>query len=128
MNDNGTGSGELTQAELVQQQHGGALRVGNPGNRGGPGRPPSALRERLRGSLDERVAVLEEIADNPDASDRDRIKAVDILGKYGLGTVREVTVEDVREKLRTTLELLRQELDEDQADHLIGRLQTIWTS
>ena len=118
----------MTQAELVQQQHGGALRVGNPGNRGGPGRPPSALRERLRGSLDERVAVLEEIADNPDASDRDRIKAVDILGKYGLGTVREVTVEDVREKLRTTLELLRQELDEDQADHLIGRLQTIWTS
>ena len=53
----------MTRTELVPQQHGGALRVGNPGNRGGPGRPRSALRERLRGSLDERVGVLEEIAD-----------------------------------------------------------------
>ena len=119
----------MTAETLVAQPNGGALLSGGrAGNRGGTGRPSNALRERLRGSLDERVAVLEEIADNPDASDRDRIKAVDVLAKYGLGTVREVTVEDVREKLRTTLELLRQELDEDQADHLIGRLQTIWTS
>ena len=117
----------MTQAELVQQQHGGALRVGNPGNRGGPGRPPSALRERLRGSLDERVAILEQIADNPDASDRDRIKAVDVMARYGLGTLRELSVEDVRERLRATLELLKQELHEDDADRLIARLRGIWT-
>ena len=118
----------MRAVELVPQKHGGALLAGGrPGNRGGSGRPSNALRERLRGSLDERVAVLEEIADNPDASDRDRIKAVDILGKYGLGTVREITVEDVRGRLRATLELLRDELDEDQADRLIGRLKGIWT-
>ena len=116
----------MTETDLVPQQHGGALRVGNPGNRGGPGRPPSALRARLRGSLDERVGVLEQIADDESASHRDRIKAVDVLARYGLGTVREITIEDVREKLRITLELLRDELDEDEADHLITRLRDIW--
>ena len=119
----------MRAVERVPQKHGGALLAGGqPGNRGGLGRPPSALRERLRGSLEERVAVLEEIADDPDALDRDRIKAVDVLGKYGLGTVREVTVEDVKEKLRQTLELLKQELDPDEADRLIGRLKRIWTA
>ena len=91
------------------------------------GKPPSALRERLRGSLEERIEVLEEIADDPNSADRDRIKAVDILGKYGLGTVREITLEHVRERLRQTLELLKLELDEDEADRLITRLKGIWT-
>ena len=99
---------------------------GQPGNAGGVGRPPSALRERLRGSLDERVVVLEQIADDESAAHRDRIRAVDTLAKYGLGQIREVTVEHVRERLRLTLELVRAELDPDEADRLIGRLREIW--
>ncbi len=118
----------MTRTELVQQQHGGALKVGNPGNRGGPGRLPSALRERLRGSLDERVVVLEQIADDESASHRDRIRAIDTLAKYGLGQIREVSVDDVRGKLGATIELLRQDLDPDEADHLITRLRGIWSS
>ena len=118
----------MNTVERIPQKHGGALLAGGqPGNRGGLGKPPSALRERLRGSLEQRIEVLEEIADNPDALDRDRIKAVDILGKYGLGTLRELSVEDVRERLRATLELLKQELHEDDADRLIARLRGIWT-
>jgi hypothetical protein len=36
-------------ATLIPQPHGGALLPGGkPGNRGGPGRPPDAHRERLR--------------------------------------------------------------------------------
>jgi hypothetical protein len=46
------------------QRHGGALNAGGTeGNAGGPGRPPSVLRERLRGSFDKRIEVLEAIAD-----------------------------------------------------------------
>ena len=121
-----TGSNGAKTA-LVPQRHGGALLAGGQlGNRGGPGKPPSVLRERLRGSLDERVVVLEEIADDETAAHRDRIRAVDTLAKYGLGAIREITIEDVREKLRITLELLRDELDEDEADRLIGRLRGIW--
>ena len=50
--------------------------------------PPSASRARLRGNLDERVAVLEEIADDPAMAASDRIRAVDVIAKYGLGTER----------------------------------------
>lgn len=51
---------------LVVPAHGrGAIRHGSePGtNAGGTGRPPSIIRERLRGSFEERIAVLESIAD-----------------------------------------------------------------
>ena len=120
-------SRDMSGVQRIRQPHGGALLAGGqPGNVGGVGRPPSALRERLRGSFHERVAVLEQIADDESATHRDRMRAVDILAKYGLGQLREVSVEDVRGRLSATLELLRQELDPDQADHLIMRLREIW--
>lgn len=77
---------------LIPRPNGkGALLAGGvPGNRGGTGRPPSVIRERLRGSFDERVKILEQIADDPKATAADRIKAVDMLAKYGLGTQQEV--------------------------------------
>lgn len=37
--------------------------MGNPGNVGGTGRPPSTLREKLEGSFENRVGILEQIAD-----------------------------------------------------------------
>lgn len=37
--------------------------AGNPGNAGGTGRPSSAIRDRVRGSFDERIPILEAIAD-----------------------------------------------------------------
>ena len=48
---------------VVPQEHGGALRQGNPGNRGGIGRPKSLVRQRCRDSFDERIPVLEKIVD-----------------------------------------------------------------
>lgn len=72
--------------ELVTQQHGGALRTaGTPGNVGGPGHASKELRQRIRGSFANRVQVLEEIADSKEYEAADRIRAVDTLGKYGLG-------------------------------------------
>ena len=70
--------------QLVPQAHGGALRRGGT-NRGGPGRPPSAIREQLRGSFEQRIRVLEDIADGKEYSAADRLRAVDLLGKFGLG-------------------------------------------
>ena len=82
-------------AELVPQPHGGALL---PGAGGGPqprsGRPPSELRRKMRGSLENRLHIAEEIADSPTAAYSDRMKALDFLAKYGLGTRQEVTGED----------------------------------
>jgi hypothetical protein len=62
------------------------LHGGVPGHRGGSGRPPSLIRERCRGAFARRVKVLEEIADDPTVPTRDRIRAIDLLGKHGLGT------------------------------------------
>lgn len=81
---------------LVPQPHGGALQRGNPGNRGGTGRPPSAIREQMRGSFEERIAVLEEIADSPAVAPADRLRAVDILGKHAMKEEGAMTMEDAR--------------------------------
>jgi type I restriction enzyme M protein len=97
--------------EKVVPSHGGGrlFSAGVPGNAGGSGAPSSALRARLRGSLAQRVAILEEIADDPTALKSDRIKAVDVLARYGLGAATELTVENVRERLGRTIDVLQQD-------------------
>jgi hypothetical protein len=112
---------------LVPQPHGGALYCsGVPGHVGGSGRPPSALRERLRGSLEARVSVLEEIADSPEADPADRIRAVDVLARYGLGAASDVTVDQVRERLGRTVALIRDRLPADLAGGIIQEMRGIW--
>lgn len=73
--------------EMRPGPRGGMLRVGGkPGNKGGPGATPSVIRERLRGSFQKRIWVLEQIAEDPHVSTADRMRAIDLLAKYGLGT------------------------------------------
>ncbi len=60
------------------------------GKKGRSGRPPSAIRERCVGSFEERVSILEEIIDDPKSRAADRIRAMDLLGKSGLGALKEV--------------------------------------
>src|SRR5205823_2592654 len=46
-------------AMLIQQPHGGSLlRGGLPGNKGGPGRPKEALREKMRQALDAAIDAI----------------------------------------------------------------------
>ena len=73
--------GELS----IPGRNGGRLRNGGT-NKGGPGRPPSEIRSKLRGSFADRIKVAEQIADNPKSSPADRLRALDLLAKYGLGT------------------------------------------
>jgi hypothetical protein len=74
------------------------LIPGNPGNSGGKkgrsGRPPSALREQLRGSFAERIPVLEQMVDDAKTSASDRLRALDLMAKYGLGTTSTSTNTD----------------------------------
>ena len=130
-----TAKSTVPVGELVPQPHGGAIRNGGT-NKGGPGRPASALREALRGSFEERMAVLESIVDGEpvqeisvplamilkhahcpncgealkadeaaslfvvnvkgkvSARPGDRIKSLDLMAKYGLGTTQEVSGPD----------------------------------
>ena len=114
----------------------------------GPGAPPSQLRAQLRGSFAERIATLEQFADGAmplrercpqcgfeqksslatalpvDASDR--LRALDMLAKYGLGTVREVSVENVRERVMATLTVIRERCSDEQAAAIVAELRPIW--
>lgn len=60
------------------------------------------------GSLDKRVPIAEAIADNPKSAPSDRLRALEFLAKYGLGTTNtetdtdgnDVTVRVVRQARR----------------------------
>ena len=89
---------------LVAQAHGGALLAGGlPGHRGGSGRTPNALRERMRAALEDRMHIAEEIADDPSVSPADRVRALEFLARYGLGT-RTESADDSRESLRVVVQ------------------------
>lgn len=120
-------SGESSVRRPVPQPHGGALV---PGAGGGPqpgaGRPPADIRFRLRGSLADRLHVLTDIADDREARPADRIRAVEVLLRYSLGADQGVPVEDVRRRLAATIQVVRQELPPNVADHLLARMETVW--
>ena len=105
---------------------GALLPGGMPGNAGGPGRPPSELRERLRGSFADRLAILEEIADDADTSPSDRIRAIDLLAKYGLGALQGVPNEVVHAKLAASIDIIEALVPADIQPNLLARLQGVW--
>ena len=92
----------------------------------GTGAPPSELRAKMRGSLADRIAIAEGIADSEAASDADRLRAVDLLAKYGLGTMKEVSVENVRERVSKTLDVIRARCSPEQAQAILAELRPVW--
>ena len=108
------------------QSHGGALRTGNVGNRGGPGRPPSKLRSICRQMAGRRLSILGEISSKKSkASNADKIRAVDVLLRYGMGD-GSINVADVRSCLREQSEILYERLDADTANALNAAFREIW--
>ncbi len=115
-----------SNTELRVPAHGhGRLRVGGT-NRGGPGRPSSVIREACREAFADRVDLLAQIADNGAVGVSDRIWAIETLGKYGLGTIQGVSADDVRERLRQTLAVIRGMVPPDQAERIVNALRPIW--
>jgi hypothetical protein len=53
--------------------------------RAGPGRPPDKIRAALRNAFDKRRGILEALADDKDEDPNVRMKAMEMLAKYGLG-------------------------------------------
>lgn len=70
----------------------GRLRVGGT-NKGG-GRTPDKIRETLRLAFDQRIKVLQSFADDKNLDPQVRMKAIDQLAKYGLGTTFTQTGDD----------------------------------
>ena len=55
------------------------------------GRPPSAIRASMREALDERLKLLASFADDPNLAPLERMRALDMLAKYGIGTTQTAT-------------------------------------
>ena len=93
------GKRESASREMQPQSHGGALLSGGqPGNRGGSGAPPSAIRLRCRESFLSRVAIAERIADDEAQDARNRLKALELLARLGLGSLDAGPIDDDRAK------------------------------
>lgn len=65
-------------------KNGNRLRRGNPGNKGGPGRPPDEIRQRLREDFYKNLAKIQKWAKSDDPALA--MKAMEMQAKYGLGT------------------------------------------
>lgn len=165
----------IKRGTAVPQKHGGTLVVGagHGPPKGEGGRPPSYLRDRLRGTLAERIPLIEQIADGrpvkeaeipllsvlryaecpkcqgelkklaevtdadvvlitlrgrESATPNDRIKALDLAAKYGLGTKDEVTLisPDVRARVEAQVALIATRTTWSTAD-LFSELDKIWS-
>lgn len=62
------------------------------------------------------------------ASVKDRISALEHQAKYSLGQLKEISVENVREKLERQVELLRNRFSGEVLNTLLRELREIWNS
>lgn len=104
-------------------KNGGRLRSGNPGNAGG-GRPPYQIRRSCREDFDELRAKLVTIARSRKAKDADRIRAIDVLGRYGLG--EHIDRGDVQKAVEMTAKEIRRFLPEEMAEALLSIIAPTW--
>lgn len=117
--------GDATGIARIPQPNGSALLAGGvPGNRGG-GRPPSAIRATARADFDELLPTLKRIVTGRRTKAVDKIRGIDVLGKYGMGS--PVSIDDVRQAWREQIDVIREMLPPAQSEPLLAALRPIWT-
>ena len=93
----------------IPQAHGGAIHApGNPGNKGGPGRPPSEIRLACREHGYRQIANLGKLVDKLESGDiemsvTEQTRLSEALNKYGVGSTIAYTL-DSEETLKLTIE------------------------
>jgi hypothetical protein len=114
--------------DLIPQPHGGSLRRGNPGNRGGVGRPSKHLRNEFQNLLST-VGVRElgrilRSKGRGRASDEAKLKAIATLAKYTMPTEKDVRVSVVDQLDELSDDQLEQ-LDGLEGDELLAALAVL---
>lgn len=143
--DHSTGS--IPVGALIPQKHGGALRNGGT-NKGGPGRPPNAIRDDFRellatGGKRHLAQVLngvvplaaecEKCGHRPkrnlkiESTIRDRSQVVEILARFGIGTKDEINLisPEVRMRVQQTLAVIASRAKWD-SEELLAALDEVW--
>lgn len=109
--------------ELVPQPHGGAIKAGNPGNKGG-GRTPGALRKLALRKGPKMLKVLEGIALSENAKDADKVAAA--KEHLRIGMTQSIPVHEVRTKMDACFALLEERLAPAVAADMILEMKRIW--
>ena len=107
---------------LVPQPHGGALQVGNPGNAGGTGRPPNALRAAMRGNLDE---VIPDLHKRWQEKEIDAIQYAEFLAKYAIGPLKGVSDAELDRFASQVAEIVFQECGPEAFERVSARLAEV---
>lgn len=120
---------------MMPGRNGGALRRGGP-NGGAGGRKPSQIRKQALKMLGNRLHVVGAIADGVAVHFEDggqlklisprpgeRLQALKLLAELGLG--EQVSVSEVRERMRRQLELIRSQAAWD-TEELVAALAAVW--
>jgi hypothetical protein len=74
--------------------------------------------------VDERIPALANIADSDDTTAADRIRALDLLARVGLGG-RTISFEELRQRLIAQTEAIQEHLGAG-APALLDRLSQVW--
>jgi hypothetical protein len=71
---------------------------------------------------------MEDVLKRVRAAVSEQLKALDLMGKYGLGTLKAITDEDIRERLSHQLEIVRasQNVKDGCAEALITEMGEAW--
>jgi len=87
----------------VPQPHGGLLTPGNPGNKGGTGRPPSALRKLARDLYGEYLEpTTRKIMDSENPMDaKTKVQVLDHYARFGLGEAQQILADEMLEAVAT---------------------------
>jgi hypothetical protein len=72
-------------------------------------------------------AALTEIAVVVSASPRDRIAALEYASRYGVGTIKEVSIDSVRERMGRTLDLIRERVAPEQYASIVQAIGPVWS-
>ncbi len=117
-------SADNSAVKMVIPKHGNGqlLPGGQPGNRGGYGRPRSEIRKAAALAFDRRIPVLEAIADSTDGKDVDRTGAIRLMMQAG-GIGTEPAID--RELIKELAEGLEAELPDDM-DAVKQRIYERW--
>lgn len=123
MNEGSHASDEPHPRALRPFQKGDDPRRGRGPTPGAPnaGRPPDAVRRACREAFADRVPMLADLADN--GTPEIRLKALDMLGRYGLGTTFSLDATDIMSGVIVLPELELRDLQAElhQASGLITR-------
>ena len=112
---------------LVPQQHGGALRLGSTkGNTPGSGTPAHVRLRALHRFAKHLKFVDDCFAEGSEATVADKLRALDLAGRYGLGPAQGIQLDDVRDRLSKTLLILQRTLPPEFADAIMAQIEEVW--